>query len=52
LTPREGIDWADIDWVDNAECLDLIEKVGLCVRVVGVCEWVSECVPKVWTHKC
>lgn len=27
LTPREGIDWADIDWVDNAECLDLIEKV-------------------------
>lgn len=25
---REGIDWADIEWVDNAECLDLIEKVG------------------------
>ena len=25
---REGIDWTDIEWVDNAECLDLIEKVG------------------------
>ena len=24
---REGIDWADIEWVDNVECLDLIEKV-------------------------
>jgi myosin X len=23
---KEGIDWADIDWVDNAECLNLIEK--------------------------
>ena len=26
-TYREGIDWADIDWVDNAECLDLVERV-------------------------
>jgi myosin X len=27
---REGINWADIDWVDNAECLDLIErKLGI-----------------------
>ena len=25
---REGIEWADIDWVDNGECLDLIEKVS------------------------
>ena len=24
---REGIDWADIEWVDNAECLDLVERV-------------------------
>jgi myosin X len=23
---KEGIDWADIEWVDNAECLDLIER--------------------------
>ena len=28
-TNREGIDWADIDWVDNAECLDLVERVQL-----------------------
>lgn len=27
LVCREGIDWADIEWVDNAECLDLIERV-------------------------
>ena len=26
---REGIEWSDIDWVDNAECLDLVEKVYL-----------------------
>lgn len=25
--PREGIQWEAIDWMDNAECLDLIEKV-------------------------
>ena len=25
---REGLEWADIDWVDNGECLDLIEKVN------------------------
>lgn len=25
---REGLEWADIDWVDNGECLDLIEKVS------------------------
>ncbi|KAK2564848.1 Unconventional myosin-X [Acropora cervicornis] len=23
---REGLDWTDIDWMDNGECLDLIEK--------------------------
>jgi hypothetical protein len=23
---KEGIDWSDIDWVDNSECLDLIER--------------------------
>lgn len=23
---REGLEWTDIDWVDNGECLDLIEK--------------------------
>ena len=27
---REGINWADIEWVDNAECLDLIERVSPC----------------------
>lgn len=27
---REGISWDEIDWVDNAECLDLIErKLGI-----------------------
>lgn len=26
--PREGINWEAIDWMDNAECLDLIEKVS------------------------
>ena len=25
---REGIDWTGIDWVDNAECLNLIERVS------------------------
>ena len=29
MTSREGIEWADIDWVDNAECLDLVEKVSV-----------------------
>lgn len=24
---REGLEWADIDWNDNGECLDLVEKV-------------------------
>lgn len=24
---REGLVWVDIDWMDNGECLDLIEKV-------------------------
>ncbi len=28
LLIREGINWADIEWVDNAECLDLIERVS------------------------
>jgi myosin X len=23
---KEGIEWVEIDWVDNTECLDLIEK--------------------------
>eukprot|EP00056_Hartaetosiga_gracilis_P013065 m.213142 g.213142 ORF g.213142 m.213142 type:complete len:1878 (+) comp13789_c0_seq6:2376-8009(+) len=23
---KEGIDWSEIDWVDNADCLDLIER--------------------------
>jgi myosin X len=27
---KEGIAWADIDWIDNAECLDLVErKLGI-----------------------
>lgn len=25
---REGISWVDIDWVDNGECIDLVEKVN------------------------
>lgn len=27
LLRREGLVWVDIDWKDNGECLDLIEKV-------------------------
>lgn len=27
---REGLVWEDINWMDNGECLDLIEKVCLC----------------------
>lgn len=27
LACREGLVWADINWMDNGECLDLIEKV-------------------------
>lgn len=27
LLRREGLIWVDIDWMDNGECLDLIEKV-------------------------
>ena len=27
---REGLDWIEIDWNDNGECLDLVEKVRLC----------------------
>jgi len=27
LSCREGLVWADINWMDNGECLDLIEKV-------------------------
>ena len=31
---REGINWEAIDWMDNAECLDLIEKkLGLLALV-------------------
>ncbi|XP_064231952.1 unconventional myosin-X isoform X2 [Aotus nancymaae] len=29
---REGLVWEDIDWIDNGECLDLIEKVQYDVR--------------------
>lgn len=28
LSCREGLVWVDINWMDNGECLDLIEKVG------------------------
>lgn len=27
LLCREGLVWVDINWMDNGECLDLIEKV-------------------------
>lgn len=27
LLRREGLVWVDINWMDNGECLDLIEKV-------------------------
>lgn len=40
---REGIDWADIEWVDNVECLDLVEKVLLLS-----CEYVYYPVPYVY----
>ena len=30
IVHREGINWADIEWVDNSECLDLIERVSPC----------------------
>ena len=33
---REGLEWADIDWVDNGECLDLIEKVSTTVLIKRV----------------
>ena len=23
---REGIDWCEVEWADNSECLDLVEK--------------------------
>ena len=39
---REGLVWDDINWMDNGECLDLIEKVshdrgsdGRAVRELG-----------------
>lgn len=38
---REGLEWADIDWVDNGECLDLIEKVSRTVLIKGVFQIVS-----------
>ena len=34
---REGIDWADIEWVDNVECLDLIEKVRVHAKLPMFC---------------
>ena len=33
---REGLEWADIDWVDNGECLDLIEKVSTTILMKRV----------------
>lgn len=33
---REGLEWADIDWVDNGECLDLIEKVSCTLLIERV----------------
>ena len=33
---REGIDWTDIEWVDNAECLDLVERVSYCELISNV----------------
>ena len=38
---REGLEWADIDWVDNGECLDLIEKVSTTVIINRVSQIVS-----------
>ena len=38
---REGLEWADIDWVDNGECLDLIEKVSTTVLIKRVSQIVS-----------
>ena len=35
---REGISWAEIEWVDNGECIDLIEKV-----------WVVQCHDVLWS---
>ena len=29
---REGLQWADIDWNDNGECLDLVERVGVSAK--------------------
>ena len=31
---REGLEWVDIDWNDNGECLDLVERVSLIDVVV------------------
>uniref|UniRef100_A0AAX7UP92 Myosin X, like 1 n=1 Tax=Astatotilapia calliptera TaxID=8154 RepID=A0AAX7UP92_ASTCA len=38
---REGIQWEAIDWMDNAECLDLIEKVtdmhlNSCIHLISL----------------
>lgn len=35
---REGLMWVDIDWMDNGECLDLIEKVVLMILFVAASE--------------
>lgn len=35
---REGVQWDAIDWMDNAECLDLIEKVS---SLLSFCNWIK-----------
>ena len=44
---REGLEWTDIDWVDNGECLDLIEKVSSTVLITGgaVVSWLVRSSP-------
>lgn len=43
LTVREGINWEAIDWMDNAECLDLIEKVSNCLGQIPGITVVFDC---------
>lgn len=37
LNFREGLQWTDIDWNDNGECLDLIERVSLLAYCIVFC---------------